>query len=82
MFFPIAFPNTVKEATKALIKNCILKFKVKASVIFIEIKALIAPLKTPQISPITSAQKLETFAEFLINLTEVFAPPTFLEALA
>ena len=44
--------------------------------------ALIAPLNTPQISPITSAQILATIEEFRISFTAVFAPGIFLLALA
>ena len=60
MFFPIAFPPTVKDATNALIKNCASNPKDNFSVILAAIMALIAPLNTPQISPITSEQKLAT----------------------
>ena len=82
MFLPSAFPPTVNEATNALIKNCKLNGNVYIVVIFIETNALMAPLKTPQISPITSAQKLATLAEFRINFTDVFAPVIFLLAFA
>lgn len=78
IFLPIALPLTVKDATNALIKNCKLNDKLIALVIFIEMRALIAPLNTPQISPIISAQKLATLAEFLINFTDVLEPAIFL----
>ena len=82
MFFRSAFPPTVKDATSALIINWTLKEISKLSVIFKEIIALIAPLKTPAISPITSAQIFATFAEFLISLILVFAPLSFFDAFA
>ena len=80
--FPNAFPPTVKAATVALRINCILKDNPNCSVIFIAIKALIAPLKTPHISPITSAQIFATLGAFLINFIEAFEPSIFLLALA
>ena len=80
--FPIAFPPTVKAATTALNKNCILKENPKLSVIFIAISALIAPLNTPHISPITSAQILATLGAFFISCIDVFAPLTFFVAFA
>lgn len=55
---PIAFPPTVREATIALIMNCKLNSKPNFSVIFNVTIALIAPLSTPHISPITSAHIL------------------------
>ena len=67
---------------KALIKNCKLNEIPNDAVIFKAIEALIEPLKTPHISPITSAQKFATFAEFLINFTEVLEPAILLEAFA
>ena len=78
--FPKAFPPTVKDATIALITNC--KFTPNFSVIFDAIIALIAPLSTPHISPITSAHIFATLAEFFINLIDVFAPFTFFVAFA
>jgi len=80
--FPKAFPPTVNAATNALNKNCILKFNPNWSVIFIAIKALIAPLNTPQMSPITSAQILATLGAFLISFIESFEPFTFFVAFA
>jgi hypothetical protein len=80
--FPIALPPTVREATNALIKNCILKFNPYAVVILRAIKALIAPLNTPAISPTTSAQKLDTLSELRISLIAVLEPLSFLLALA
>ena len=50
--------------------------------IFIEIIALIAPLTTPQISPITSAHIFATLDAFFIKLKEDFAPSAFLVAFA
>ena len=82
MPFPKAFPPTVSEATIALIMNCKSKFKLYFSVIFIVKSAAIEPLITPHISPITSAQILETLDEFLISFIYVFAPFIFLLALA
>ena len=80
--FPIAFPPTVIAATKALIINCILNVSSKVSVIFTDIMALIAPLKTPHISPTTSAQKFATFAAFFIRCIDAFEPFTFFVAFA
>ena len=82
IFFPIAFPPTVKAETTALSTNCKLKFIPNCSVIFTAINALIAPLNTPQISPITSAQIFDTLGAFLINFIESLEPSTFLVALA
>jgi len=53
-----------------------------AFIIFIAIPALIAPLKTPHISPITSAHIFETFPAFFIKLIDVLAPGNFLVAFA
>ena len=50
--------------------------------IFIAIKAPIAPLNTPHISPITSAQIFATLGAFFISFIESFDPSTFLVALA
>ena len=80
IFFPIAFPPTVKAETTALSTNCKLKFIPNCSVIFTAINALIAPLNTPQISPITSAQIFDTLGAFLINFIESLEPSTFLVA--
>ena len=44
--------------------------------------ALIAPLKTPHISPTTSAQKFATFAAFFIRCIDAFEPFTFFVAFA
>lgn len=52
------------------------------AVIFNAIEALIEPLKTPHISPITSAQKFATLAEFLINFTDVLEPAILFDAFA
>ena len=78
----MAFPPTVTEATTALIINCKSTDKLYIEPIFNAIKALIEPLKTPQISPTISEPKLATFAELRISFTEVFAPVTLLLALA
>lgn len=80
--FPIALPDTVRDATKALIKNCMLNEIPNEAVIFNAIEALIEPLKTPHISPITSAQKFATLAEFLINFTDVLEPAILFDAFA
>ena len=80
--FPIAFPLTVIDATNALTKNWILLDTPYVSEIFNAIIALIAPLTTPHISPITSAQIFATFDEFFISLSEVFAPLAFFVAFA
>ena len=80
--FPIAFPPTVRDATIALIINCMLNSNPIFSVIFKAIIALIAPLNTPHISPITSAHIFATLLEFLISFKEVFAPTIFLLACA
>ena len=81
-FLPKAFPPTVIEATIALIKNCKLNSIPYLAVIFVVIIALIAPESTPQISPITSAQILATFAELRIRKIEDFEPFTFFVAFA
>ena len=80
--FPMALPDTVSEATNALIKNCMLNEILNEAVIFNAIEALIEPLKTPHISPITSAQKFATLAEFLINFTDVLEPAILFDAFA
>ena len=80
--FPIAFPPTVNADTNALNKNCMLKLIPNCSVIFTAIRALIAPLSTPHMSPITSAHMLATFDAFLISLIESFEPFTFFVAFA
>lgn len=79
---PIAFPPTVIAATNALIINWISNAIWKFSVILIEISALIAPLNTPHISPITSAQKLATFEAFFIRCIDCLDPSTFFVAFA
>lgn len=79
---PIAFPPTVIAATNALIINWISNVIWKFWVIFIEISALIAPLSTPHISPITSAQKFATFDAFFIRCIDCFEPSTFFVAFA
>ena len=66
-------PVTVKEATKALTNICKSNSRFNCVVILSAIKALIAPLTTPQISPIISAQKLETLSELRINFTAFLA---------
>lgn len=78
----MALPDTVSEATNALIKNCMLNEIPNEAVIFNAIEALIEPLKTPHISPITSAQKFATLAEFLINFTDVLEPAILFDAFA
>lgn len=80
--FPMALPDTVSDATNALIKNCKLNEIPNDAVIFNAIEALMEPLKTPHISPITSAQKFATLAEFLINFTDVLDPAILFDAFA
>ena len=75
-FFPKALPPTVIEATSALIINWMSKLNPMLCVIFTVSMALIAPLSTPHISPITSLHILETFGADLINFMAVFAPYT------
>ena len=82
ILFPIAFPLTVIDATNALIINWILLDTLYIFEIFNAIIALIAPLTTPQISPITSAQIFATFDAFFISFNDVFAPFAFLVAFA
>ena len=67
---PRALPPTVNEATNALIMNWILKASPRLWVIFIVNIALIAPLSTPHMSPITSLQIFETFGAERINFIE------------
>ena len=50
--------------------------------IFKEINALIEPLSTPQMSPITSAHIFATLGAFFINFIESFDPFTFFVAFA
>ena len=76
--FPNALPPTVIAETNALNINCVSKLSPNWSVILIEINALIAPLSTPHISPITSAQIFATLGAFLINFIELLDPFTFL----
>ena len=78
----MAFPPIVNDATIALIINCKLNSTFNALVIFNAIKALIDPLSTPAISPITSAQIFATLAEFFIKFNEVLAPEDFFAAIA
>ena len=78
----MALPPTVIDATNALTKNCIFSGKPKSPVSFTAIMALIAPLKTPHTSPITSAHTFATIDAFFINFIDVFAPFTFLVAFA
>ena len=82
MSFPIAFPPIVIAATNALMKNWILSGMFNSDVSFNAIVALIAPLNTPHISPITSAHILETLLEFRIKFMDSFAPFIFFEAFA
>ena len=82
MFLPIAFPPTVKADTVALNINCKFIFIPNWSVILPAINALMAPLNTPHISPITSAQIFETLGAFLISFMESIDPFIFLVALA
>lgn len=77
-FLPKALPPTVIDATSALIINWMSKFNPILCVIFTVNIALIAPLSTPHISPITSLHILETFGADLINFMAVFAPLPFL----
>ena len=79
---PKALPLTVKADTKALKTNWILNGKFIWVEIFIEINALIEPLKTPHMSPITSAHIFATLGAFFINFIESFDPFTFLVAFA
>ena len=72
----MALPPTVNDATNALIKNCILKSNPKFLFILIVNIALIAPLKTPAISPITSLHILDTLGADLISFIAVLAPLT------
>ncbi len=78
--FPRALPPMVKEAVIA----AVIKLGSNGSIfILVEtitaILAAAAPEMIPQISPITSQQKLETLSAFFFNLTAMFAPFTFLE---
>ena len=76
--FPIAFPPTVSAATVALNINCKLKFSPNCSVILTDINALIAPLNTPHISPITSAQNWQLLVHFELILLSLLILLLFL----
>ena len=50
--------------------------------VFVRIAVIVVPAAPdiiPQISPITSQQKLDTLSAFFLNLTATSAPLTFLE---
>ena len=77
---PIAFPPIVKEATKPVINNVVISIFIDNLLETINaIDEDNAPLIIPQISPITSLQKLDNFSEFFINLTPTLAPLTFFD---
>ena len=82
MSFPNAFPLTVSADTNALNMNCISNGIFNSDDIFMAINALIDPLSTPQMSPITSAHIFATFGAFFISFIESFEPWTFFVALA
>ena len=78
--FPIAFPPIVKDATiAATVKLTNNKLKLKVLEIPTAIVVAAAPETIPQISPITSLQKLATLSAFFLNITAILAPFTFLE---
>lgn len=80
--FPNAFPPIVKAATKDVtISVTISKFQENLDDKIIAIDEASAPLIIPQISPITSLQKLDSFSAFFINVTAKGAPLTFLDAI-
>lgn len=74
---PNAFPPMVSDATSAVTIKVVNKtFELNFTDIIIAIDEANAPDIIPQISPITSLQKLDTFSEFLINFTASFDPFT------
>ena len=83
ILFPIALLPIVSEAIKAVtIRDTIKELNLKLSIIFLAIITPALPDNIPHISPTTSLQKLETLSAFLISLTAVLAPLTFLELFA
>ena len=82
ILLPTALPPIVIDATNAVIINDTIKrLKLNLFDIIIAIDTAVDPEIIPQISPITSLQKLDTFSAFLINFTASFAPLTFFEAI-
>ena len=75
---PIAFPPIVKDETTAVTTNPVkIKSKLYLEIKIAAIEVAAAPETTPQISPITSQQKLETLGAFFLNFTAIFAPLLF-----
>ena len=80
--FPIALPPIVRAAIVAVInKLTINKFKFKLAASILDKATPADPLIIPQISPITSLQKLDAFSLFWISLTASRAPLTCLVAI-
>ena len=82
IFLPIAFPPIVRdEIIEVNNKDRIKKFIFSAVLNLVDMAIQQAPDITPQISPITSLQKLDTLSVFCLNFTASFAPLTFLAAI-
>jgi len=83
MFLPVAFPPIVREEINPVIAA--LSSTLSRSGLMIRILktrvAPIAPLKIPQISPITSLQKLPTLSAFFSSPIASAAPLIFLDAM-
>lgn len=74
IFFPAAFPPTVKEAVRAENSMPIIVVSTLSpptANILMTIVAPSAPLTMPHISPITSAQILFTFSAFAMSLSAI-----------
>src|SRR5690625_383831 len=86
--FPNAFPPTVSadtipvNNTVTTVRSNIASPAPKLASNLIITSVLAAPLMTPQISPMTSLQKLENRSAFRIMATACFEPFTFSDAIA
>ncbi len=77
--FPIALPPIVRAAIVAVTNNdTINRFISNFEAIEVATATPAVPDTIPQISPTTSLQIDDTLSEFLINLTAIFEPFTFL----
>lgn len=82
MLFPQALPPIVNEAIK-LVRTRVIQ-KMSTSSLLANNMAIVeaaAPDNIPQMSPITSLQKLDTFEAFFISLMASLEPFTFLAAI-
>ena len=79
---PMAFPNTVNEATNAPNNKLVsIEFSENICENFTASIALTAPDITPQTSPITSLHTLDTLSDYFDNLIASFAPFLFFAAI-